>query len=180
MRPIQPTLTRFFLVAALAVLVAACDGIPKGTPVIPDETAERYAKTGGSLLGTPGIRPFQSDEGPAESQGGVPVNAYLWRATLDTLSFMPMAQVDAFGGVIITEWHSLPDAPNEQLKVDAYVLSQDLRANGVRVAVFRRVLDPEKNEWVMADVTPGLATQLEDSILTRARQLRIASNAPQK
>src|SRR5271157_1872459 len=104
------------------------------------------------------------------------VNSYLWHATLDTLSFMPLASADPFGGVIITEWYSAPQAPDERLKVTVYILDRHLRADGIRIAVFRQTRSA--TGWVDAQVQPDTATKLTDSILTRARELRLATQAP--
>ena len=103
----------------------------------------------------------------------VGVNSYLWHATLDTLSFMPLASADPFGGVIITEWYSQPNTPNERIKVTIYILDQRLRADGIKIAVFRQARSNEG--WVDTAVSPETASKLEDSILTRARELRLAS-----
>ncbi|MCG8503397.1 MAG: DUF3576 domain-containing protein [Sphingomonadales bacterium] len=99
------------------------------------------------------------------------VNGYLWRAALDTLSFMPMAQVDSAGGVIISDWYINPDVPEERLKVTVYILDRALRADGLRVEVFRQ--EYSMGSWANASVKAGTALQIEDAILTRARQLRI-------
>ncbi|MFK7866695.1 MAG: DUF3576 domain-containing protein [Alphaproteobacteria bacterium] len=169
-----------FALACALSFISACNGLPQGKAEYPDQLAEKYEATGGSMLGSPGFKLFddQQQEAPTGS-GGLAVNAYLWRATLDTLSFMPMMQVDAFGGVIITDWHSQGDHLDERLKINAYILGRELRANGIRVSVFRQVKD-ENGEWIDAEVTSDVATKLEDAILTKARQLRIASSAPQK
>jgi hypothetical protein len=105
------------------------------------------------------------------------VNSYLWHATLDTLSFMPLASADPFGGVIITEWYSAPEVPNERMKVTIYILDRRLRADGLKIAVFRQTRSADG--WVDAQVNPDTATKLEDAILTRARELRLASEPPQ-
>ena len=107
--------------------------------------------------------------------GGIGVNNFLWRASLDSISFMPLASADPFGGVIVTDWHSLPESPNERFKVNLFILGRELRADGIRAAVFRQRL--EKNgAWVDAAVEEGTATKLEDAILSRARELRLAQS----
>jgi hypothetical protein len=105
------------------------------------------------------------------------VNSYLWHATLDTLSFMPLASADPFGGVIITDWYSAPQDPNERMKITIYILDRRLRADGLKIAVFRQTRSTDG--WVDAQVNPDTATKLEDAILTRARELRLASEPPQ-
>jgi len=103
----------------------------------------------------------------------VGVNTYLWHATLDTLSFMPLASADPFGGVIITDWYSAQQDPAERMKVTIYILDRRLRADGIKIAVFRQTHTDQG--WVDASVNPDTATKLEDAILTRARELRLAA-----
>ena len=101
------------------------------------------------------------------------VNSYLWHASLDTLAFMPLASADPFGGVIITDWYSAPDDQNERMKITVYILDRRLRADGIKLAVFRQTKGA--TGWTDAAVNPDTAVRLEDAILTRARELRLAS-----
>ncbi|HEY4077717.1 MAG TPA: DUF3576 domain-containing protein [Rhizomicrobium sp.] len=101
------------------------------------------------------------------------VNSYLWHASLDTLSFLPLASADPFGGVIISEWYVAPTSPDERLKVTVYIMDRSLRADGLKVVVFRQVRSGAV--WADAQPSPDTAHKLEDSILTRARELRLAS-----
>ena len=98
------------------------------------------------------------------------VNAYLWRAALDTLSFAPLAQSDSNGGVIVTEWYANPQNPSERVKVTATILDSDLRADALRVTAAREVL--QNGQWLAAPVTAATTQRLEEIILTRARDLR--------
>jgi Domain of unknown function (DUF3576) len=115
--------------------------------------------------------------GSGTGGGGVAVNTYLWHASLDTMSFMPIASADPFGGTIITDWYAPAQTPNERFKINIFILNRELRADGVRVTVFRQKKDGGGN-WVDAPVDPKTGQDLENSILTRARQLRLntASN----
>jgi len=110
---------------------------------------------------------------------GVGVNSFLWRASLDTVSFMPLASADPFGGVIITEWFSPPETPNERFKVNVFILGRDLRADGVRASVFHQRKDAA-GQWSEAPVDANTATDLENAILTRARQIRLSAAANQQ
>lgn len=98
------------------------------------------------------------------------VNSYLWRASLETLSFMPLTQADSAGGVIVTDWYANPDSPGERVKVSVSILDQDLRADALRVAASRQVL--QNGVWVEAPVQAATVQKLEDIILTKARDLR--------
>ena len=98
------------------------------------------------------------------------VNSYLWRASLDTLSFMPLLQTDSNGGVFVTDWYTNPNTPTERMKVTVSILDQDLRADAVRVAALRQI--NQGGQWVAAPVQAATVQKLEDIILTRARDLR--------
>lgn len=104
-----------------------------------------------------------------EVSGGV--NPYLWRATLDTLSFLPLETADSIGGLINYDWKAFDDVPGERVKATVFILDTRLRADGVKVSVFRQVKD-EAGDWVDADVSPDTQIQLENQILARARSLK--------
>jgi hypothetical protein len=111
-----------------------------------------------------------SQLGPEET-GSLGVNAYLWRATLDTLSFLPLASADPYGGVVITDWYANPSKADERLKATVYILDTRLRADGISAAVFRETL--VGGAWVPASVSPDTNIALENAILAKARQLRM-------
>jgi Domain of unknown function (DUF3576) len=98
------------------------------------------------------------------------VNAYLWRAALDTVSFMPLMQADANGGVIVTDWYTNPNSPSERMKLTVSILDQDLRSDALRVAASRQVA--QSGAWVDAPVQAATVQKLEEIILTKARDLR--------
>ena len=100
------------------------------------------------------------------------VNSFLWRASLDTISFMPLLDADPFGGVIITDWYSAENAPDERFKLTVYILDKRLRADGLRVSVFRQERQ-NNGQWLDTSVSSETAIRLENAILIRARQLRI-------
>jgi len=101
------------------------------------------------------------------------VNGYLWQAALDTVSFAPLLQADANSGVIITDWYANPRSPGDRVKLTVTILSQDLRADALRVAASRQVF--QNGVWVEAPVTAATVQKLEDIILTRARDIRRAA-----
>ena len=101
------------------------------------------------------------------------VNTFLWRASMETLNFMPLEQVDPFGGVIITDWYANPSQPNERFKANVYILDTNLRADGLKVSIFKQ--SKTTGGWADAAVDGDTARQIENSILTRARQLFIAT-----
>jgi hypothetical protein len=162
------------------LLLGACAGV-KPEAKFPDPDEEKRYRYG-SLLGGEGgftlLGPRRADTNAQDAQG-IGVNSFLWRASLDTLAFMPIVSADPFGGVILTDWYSPPETPNERFKVNLYILDRQLRADGVRVSVFRqqRVNGAQGGAWSDAGVNTETASRLEDTILTRARQLRIAQTA---
>lgn len=101
------------------------------------------------------------------------VNAYLWRAALDTMQFMPLAQVDSAGGVIIGDWYQNPAVPNERVKVTVAILDAAMRADAVQVSAQRETM--ENGRWVAAPVRAGTVQRLEEIILEKARTLRQAA-----
>ena len=128
----------------------------------------------GTTLFQRGTGRFAREDGnDGGAYAGIGVNAYLWRASLETINFLPLTQADPFGGVIITDWYSPPETPDERFKLNVYVLDTVLRADGIKVAVFRQTNG--ENGWRDAAVDPKTGTDIEDNILTRARELRIAA-----
>ena len=108
------------------------------------------------------------------SQTGIGVNAFLWRATLDTLSFMPLSSADPWGGVINYDWYTDPQTPNERFKTTVFILDTRLRADALNVTVTKEVRDAG-GQWIGATVAAQTETDLENAILTKARQLNLAN-----
>jgi len=106
------------------------------------------------------------------NNSGIAVNSFLWRASLDTLSFMPLVSADPFGGVIITDWYSTSEKSKEKFKVVAYILDKDLRVDSLKVSVFKKLKD-ENDEWVDSKPSSILQNKVEDAILTKARKYKI-------
>jgi len=150
---------RFFAAALLASTLAAC-GSNSGS------SGDDRGLLGGLIGGGGGN---VSDQ----VEAGIGVNSFLWRATLDTLSFMPLAEVDPFGGVIITDWYANPEIPNERFKATVYILDTRLRADALSVQVFKQI-NPGDGVWQDTTIDPATRLQVENAILTRARRLRIA------
>lgn len=162
-------------VIAAALFLQACEGgklnkvrAKRATEIgkqYEDQPSETLFSSQGGLFSS--TNPNQG----ADGGGNLGVNTYLWRATLDTVSFLPVTSADPFGGVIITDWYAPPETPNERFKLNVYVLGRALRADGLKVSVFRQIMDSQ-GVWRDANVESDTARKLEDAILTRARQLR--------
>jgi hypothetical protein len=164
------------LVAVGAFSLAACSN---STPLTQAQISNPQTQYTPPAMnhGGGGIGDLLTLGGRSKSAGGggatgVAVNAYLWRASLDTLSFMPLASADPFAGVIITDWYSPPATPNERFKATAYVLGSMLSANDVKVSIFRQIR--QGGDWVDQPVDPSTANGIEDRILARAAQLNAA------
>ena len=109
----------------------------------------------------------------AKSQVSMAVNAFLWRASLDTVSFIPLDIVDPIGGVITTQWYEDTNNSSERIKLTIYVKDRRLRADGISVNIFREIKLEEG--WAKAETNPDTARLVEASILTKARELRIGT-----
>ena len=112
--------------------------------------------------------------GRETAPANIGVNGYLWRATLDTLAFMPLASADPWGGTVITDWYINPGKTDERFKATVYILDTRLRADGLKVTVFKQVRDAS-GQWVDSAASDQTETDLENAILTRARQLRLSN-----
>ena len=112
--------------------------------------------------------------GGRDETGGIGVNSYLWRASLETVNFMPLASADPWGGVIVTDWYANPAKPDERFKVTVYILDTRLRADGLNVTIFKQTKDAS-GQWADAPVAGQTDTDIENAILTKARQLRLSN-----
>ena len=146
----QPIL--WAILASILVLSPACSSLGGG-----GDNAESEGRSG---LRIPSFGGGGSDE-----VAGIGVNSYLWRASLDTISFMPLQEVDPFGGVIITDWYANPEMTTERFKVTVYILDTRLRADALSVRVFRQE-QQENGGWIDAAVSPETAVEIENAILT--------------
>lgn len=163
------------LAALMAVALGGCSSLGLDTEGTYENKGKKELYKHGSVLSDEGgTMLFGGDEKKKTADAlGLGVNGYLWRATLDTIAFMPIAAADPFGGVITTDWYSAPDAPNERAKLNVLILDRELRADGVKVSVFRQTRGVS-DAWNDAPVAPTTASQIEETILTRARQMRLA------
>lgn len=162
-------------VFVLPVLLMSCSKLQPVQPNDLNDPSYNQSKdtsvrgnSSGELF-TVGAKSTSQDQGAT----GLGVNAYLWRGALDTLSFMPLSSADPFGGVIITDWYQPPSGNGERFKVTAYILGRQLRADGVKVSVFRQV--QQGGQWVDAPVSSATSAEVENKVLYRARDLRAAS-----
>jgi hypothetical protein len=171
------TFSRVALLLALGLL-AACGRGKNPEFTVYDPKDQRIRDRYGTFTGQDGFSLFgnrnrnSAEAAAGDGSGGIGVNAYLWRGALETIDFMPLASADPFGGLIITDWYQPPEQQDERLKLHVLILDRSLRADAVKVSVFRQVRDG--GGWIDASVDPQTARALEDKILTKARELRIA------
>jgi hypothetical protein len=135
--------------------------------------------------GSDGPRPYSASSGgflgmgrkappSAAATAAIGVNSYLWRASLDTLAFMPLVSADPYGGVIITDWYANPEKPDERFKATVYILDTRLRADGLNVTIFKQVRDANGG-WADSPTAAQTQVDIENAILTKARQLRLSN-----
>jgi hypothetical protein len=169
-RPVSrlPLLAGVVLAAGLAV--AGCASTPTGPG--PRELEQPGAREDGGFR-IPFIGGDEAADAATERVDGIGVNSLLWRASLDTIGFMPLDTTDPFGGVITTEWYNDPQVFNERFRVSVFIVDTRLRADAVTVSVNRQTLSA--NGWLNAEVNPDTELAIENAILSRARELRLAT-----
>ena len=164
--------------SALAMLgLQGCDTVKSGEAKYPtgaqraSTNNDIYAKPQ-SIFGEDGLKILGGGDKSQSGEHVITVNSFLWRASLDTISFMPITSVDPFGGVILTDWYASPNTTDERYKLNVFVLGSQLRSDAIKVSVFK-----ERNrsgKWASAPLDQEMARSIEDTILTRARELRVA------
>ena len=173
MRPYSIRLRAIFCVAGLLISTACSLLSPDENTAYPKTEEDRRRERLGKLSGDEGVVLGGGSTKKNEAASNpLSVNSFLWRATLDTLAFMPLLSADPWGGTILTDWYEDPTAKGERFKVNALILDKQLRADNIKITTFRQKKNA-KGVWEDASVDPQVARKLEDSVLTRARQLRV-------
>jgi hypothetical protein len=162
------TILTLFVVTGCETTIEKADVNP--TPPDMKRGEGMFSGKSGNLLDA--FRGEDSSNGGAVGSA-MTVNPYLWRASLEAISFMPLAQSDSTGGLLITDWYSNPDDASERMKVNVYILGMKLNPQSLKVTVFKQEF--QSNQWVEMTVNPKTARQLEDIILTNARILKVKS-----
>ena len=156
----------FLMITPLFLFIGSCGDLNIKSPE-PDESPVSV------LTGKPQGTPIDELLGKKSQTGGLPVNALLWRAALDIASFVPLDDVDTFGGSIVTEWYVPENQPNRRLKLLVFVVGLELRSDAIQVRAYVQTRDGDG--WTNTGRDSALARKLEDLILTRARELRAAA-----
>jgi hypothetical protein len=163
-------ISKVFPIACAALMLAACASDAEDAPTtVEAPPAPVVTQTAQSAAPGGSVFDWFGPGSPAEKKTGVAVNRHLWRASLDALSFAPMEQADPFGGIIKTGWYT--PTPNERMRIAVYILDSRLRADALRVSVFKEVKKPT-GDWVDGTVDPETVTKLENLILNKARDLK--------
>ena len=155
---------RVFLILMTVFILGACGtGSPPPTEKGPGSILTGKDEQGLSLSDISNI-------GGSSKTVGLPINALLWRSSLDIVATIPLDDVDTFGGTIVTDWYQLDQAKNERIKIAIFVLDRELRSDGIRVIVY--VQNKSSDEWEDRGVDVEMGQKLEELILTRAREIR--------
>ena len=130
-------------------------------------------KTGGGLFGKKGIA-LTGDIGEQQVAAmGMPINPYLWRASLESISFMPLSSADPFGGIIITEWYNDEKNLNERCKVNIFIKGAELTTNNLKASIFCQ--EKESGNWIDISVDNDKNIDFENAILEKAKKIRLSS-----
>ncbi|MFN7662753.1 MAG: DUF3576 domain-containing protein [Alphaproteobacteria bacterium] len=166
---------KHFLVILISAFLFSGNSFPYKKPVLgkgnKSSRERREDKTRGNLLNEPLFTTSSSNK--RNETSGIGVNTYLWKASLETLSFLPKKTVDPFGGNIITEWYSFPEVHNERLKIEVIIIGRTLSSEGVKVSIFREK-KTSKGEWITAAVDSDTLLKFEETLLSRAREIKVA------
>lgn len=157
---------------AAVLMLAGCSSLRNIKPEAPEVNPTDMPEGPGLFSGESGniLEGFKSARGNAETGGNIGVNIYLWRAALETVAFMPITQADSNGGVIVTDWYTTPEQPNERVRANVLILGKTLRADALKVTLFKQV--KKGNDWTNTEVAPATVTTIEDNILTKARAIK--------
>ncbi len=156
----------------LGLLLSACGVTPDEEQAYPKSEEDRRKDRIGKITGEEGMTlGGAADKDKDEGKNPLGVNSFLWRATLDTLAFMPIASADPWGGTILTDWYEDPATPGERYKLNVLILDRQLRADSVKITSFRQKY--EGGSWRDAPTDATVGRKLEDTVLTRARELRV-------
>jgi len=139
------------------------------------EVAENKLRTGGGLFGKKGGIDLLKENNQTASIGvGMPINPYLWKASLETINFMPLSSADPFAGLIITDWYSQNNT-NERCKINIFIRGVELKTSNLKVNSFCQTLS-DTNNWVGNETDIKINAQIENAILNKAKKLKLSTN----
>ena len=177
--PKKQTIRSFCISLAFFILTGCSQDLsPSPDQKVPIGRNEERKRNFGNLFGDDFLLFGGPKKGVSPGTPSASVNSFIWRASLDTLSFMPLSSADAIGGVIVTDWYIAPHNPQQRLKVTVYVLNAQLRSDAVRVTIYKQLY--KGGVWVNGTADAASATEMENIILSKARQLRLKYLADNK
>ena len=142
-----------------------CNGMPGGDarkyPADPQKRIEKNIAEG------KGFRLMDTMDG---AKGGVfefASSNELWRASLDTIDFMPLASVNYSGGIIITDWYSTDQTSNDSIKISIRFLTNEIRSDALDIKVFNKKCLTQLN-CTISEKTGNLVPELKEKILKTA------------
>jgi hypothetical protein len=161
---------KILLSAVLLSLTSCANSGASGDNSYPKTREEEQQEAMGKLTGEDGIVLFGGSKKSAATEG-INVNSFLWRASLDMVHKMPLISADPFGGTIITDWYALDDNPSERYKINVYIIGPELRSDAIKVGAFKQTRNA-KGVWSESLSHPALASELENKILLKAREIK--------
>ena len=139
------------------------------------QDAETRLQTGGGLLKggikVDGILGGKEKQSSGVNMIGMPINNYLWRASLDTISFMPLNSADPIGGTILTDWYSSGENENERCKLNIFITGNELKTQNLKVTSFCQTFKNQK--WVNIKIDKNNNIKIENAILNKAKKLKL-------
>ena len=143
------------------------------------QDAENRLRTGGGLFGKGAQITFgegsNKSSGDATASIGFPINPYLWKGSLETISFMPLTSADPFAGIIITDWYTEGSENNQRCKLNIYIKGVELKTDNLKVNSFCQILN-EDNNWIDQKVDTKNNIKLENAILNKAKKIRLSQS----
>ena len=138
--------------------------------------AENRLRSGGGLLGKKGLSlgDINKSEKTTTAAIGFPINPYLWKGSLETIDFMPLASADPFAGIIITDWYAGPSTPNERCKINIFIKGYEMKTDNLKVNSFCQSLS--NGQWVDIKNNIDNDAKLENAILNKAKKIRLSQS----
>ena len=138
--------------------------------------AENRLRSGGGLLGKKGLSLGDINKSENTTAGviGLPINPYLWKGSLETIDFMPIASADPFAGVIITDWYTSQSSPNQRCKINVFIRGYEMKTDNLKVNSFCQSLS--NGQWVDIKNNIDNDAKLENAILNKAKKIRLSQS----
>ena len=142
--------------------------------------AQNRLRTGGGLFGKKGLSIEEIGKDKTEQQTtvtsvGFPINPYLWRGSLDTISFMPLVSADPMAGIIITDWYTDQNNIKERCKLNIFIRGVELKTDNLKVNSFCQILN-DNNNWIDKKISSENNIKIENAILNKSKKIRLSQS----